>query len=214
MKTRIIVSLVAMTFLWSCSTSMKYTWTKENFEGKKFDKILVMTITNNLKSRTLFENTVVKYLGEEGVKATNSLSLFTPVEKYEDLSEEEIGKRIKEGGYDGVLITSLIDITTQDVQVNNMGSYYPMHYGYGYGYRSFIYSGYGHMYAPDYYREQKTYVLETRLYDVTETDVKEAIVWSGQSSLTDPSSSDSASKTYSNKLVNTLMKSGTIKVGE
>jgi len=189
---------------------MKYTWTKPEFEGKKFDKILVLTISKNLKSRTLFENTVVKYLKEEGINATNALSVFTPVENMENVTEEQIGARIKEGNYDAVLITTLIDVNTKDVQVNNT-SYYPMNYGYGYGYRGYIHSGYNHMYAPDYYRQQKTYVLETRLYDVSESDPKEAIVWSGQSELADPSGSDSASKKYSDTLVKTLIESGTVK---
>ncbi|MCK5730264.1 MAG: hypothetical protein KAH68_04280, partial [Draconibacterium sp.] len=181
------------------------------FVGKEFDKILVLTITKNLKSRTLFENTVVENLAEGGVNASSSLSVFTPVEKMEDLSEDEIEARIKKGNYDGVLVTTLVDINTQDVRANSTTSYYPMSYGHGYGYRSFIYSGYGHMYEPDYYREQKTYVLESRLYDVSESDPKEAVVWSGQSELVDPSGSDSASKTYSDILVKTLLESGTIK---
>ncbi|MDB4582699.1 hypothetical protein N9164_06075 [Draconibacterium sp.] len=212
MKTKIILSLLAMVFLWSCSTTMKYTWTKENFEGKKFDKILVLTITKNLKSRTLFENTVVQLLAEEGFNATNALNVFTPVEDMKKLTEEEIGNRIKGGGYDAILVTSLIDITSRDVRVNNTTPYYPYMYGgyYGYGYRSFIYSNYNYMYSIDSYREEKTYVLETRLYDVNETDNKEAIVWSGQSELVDPSGSESASKSYSGALVKTLMESGTI----
>ena len=212
MKTKIILSLLAMVFLWSCSTTMKYTWTKENFEGKKFDKILVLTITKNLKSRTLFENTVVQLLAEEGFNATNASNVFTPVEDMKKLTEEEIGNRIKGGGYDAILVTSLIDITSRDVRVNNTTPYYPYMYGgyYGYGYRSFIYSNYNYMYSIDSYREEKTYVLETRLYDVNETDNKEAIVWSGQSELVDPSGSESASKSYSGALVKTLMESGTI----
>jgi hypothetical protein len=48
------------------------------------------------------------------------------------------------------------------------------------------------------------------LYDVNETNQKEAVVWSGQSELVDPSGSESASNTYSKKLVKTLMESGTI----
>jgi len=190
---------------------MKYTWKKENFEGKEFNKILVLTISKNLKSRTLFENTVVKYFAEDGINATNSLSVFTPVENMEDLTEDEIEARIKKGNYDGLLVTTLVDINTQDVQVNSVMPYYPMSYGYGYGYRSFIYSGYGHMYQPDYYRQQKTYVLESRLYDVTKSDPKEGVVWSGQSELTDPSGSESASKNYSDTLVKTLIESGIIK---
>lgn len=212
MKSRIIVSLIALTFLWSCSTTMKYTWTKENFDGKSFDKVLVLTISKNLKSRTLFENTVVDLLKDEGINATNALNVFTPVEKLDELTEEEIGNRIKNGGYDAVLITSLVEVNTKDVRVDNY-NYYPYMYGgrYGYGYRSFIYYNYDFMYR-DQYRQEKTYVLETRLYDVNETDVKEAVVWSGQSELVDPSGSDSASKTYSKSLVKTLMESGTVKI--
>ncbi|WP_319500388.1 hypothetical protein [uncultured Draconibacterium sp.] len=211
MKTRIIVSLIALTFLWSCSTTMKYTWTKDNFEGKSFDKILVLAISKNLKSRTLFENTVVDLLKDEGINATNALNVFTPVEKLDELSEDEIGNRIKDGGYDAVLITSLVEVNTRDVQVNDY-SYYPYMYGgrYGYGYRSFIHYNYDFMYR-DQYRQEKTYVLETRLYDVNEPDVKEAVVWSGQSELVDPSGSESASNTYSKSLVKTLMESGTVK---
>lgn len=200
-----------MTLLWSCSTTMKYTWTKENFEGKSFDKVLVLTLSKNLKSRTLFENTVAELLTQEGITATNGLKVITPVEDVKKLTEEEIGKRIKDGEYDAVLITTLIDVNTRDVQVMN-NNYYPYMYGgrYGYGYNSFIYSSYNYMWN-DQYREEKTYVLETRLYDVNETNQKEAVVWSGQSELVDPSGSESASNTYSKKLVKTLMESGTIK---
>lgn len=212
MKKRILLSLVvATTLLWSCSTTMKYTWTKESFEGKSFDKVLVLTLSKNLKSRTLFENTVAELLVAEGITATNGLSVITPVEDVKKLTEAEIEKRIKDGGYDAVLITTLIDVNTRDVQVNNY-NYYPYMYGgrYGYGYNSYIYSSYNYMYN-DQYREEKTYVLETRLYDVNEANQKEAVVWSGQSELVDPSGSESASSTYSKKLVKTLMESGTIK---
>lgn len=210
MKTRIMLSLLAMTLLWSCSTTMKYTWTKDNYEGKKFDKVLVLTLSKNLKSRTLFENTVADLLKAEGINATNGINVITPVEDVKKLSEEEIEKRIVDGGYDAVLVTTLIDVNTRDVQVIN-NNYYPYMYGgyYGYGYRSFIYSNYNYMYNTQY-REEKTYVLETRLYDVNETNQKEAVVWSGQSELVDPSGSESASNTYSKKLVKTLMESGTI----
>lgn len=211
MKTKILLTLVLAAFLWSCSTTMKYTWTKDNFEGKSFEKVLVLTLSKNLKSRTLFENTVVELLAKEGITATNGLKVITPVEDVKRLTEEEIEKRIKEGGYDAVLVTSLIDVNTRDVMVNN-NNYYPYMYGgrYGYGYHSWIYSSYNYMWN-DQYREEKTYVLETRLYDVNELNQKEAVVWSGQSELVDPSGSESASKTYSNKLVKTLMESGTIK---
>jgi hypothetical protein len=210
MKAKLFISVIVMSLLWSCATTMQYTWKKDNFEGKKFNKILVLAISKNMKSRTLMENSVVDLLKENGINATNALGVFTPVEDLKDLTEEEIGKRITDGGYDGVLITSLLDTRTRDVQVNNM-NYYPYMYGgyYGYGYRGFIYSNYNYLYS-DQYRKEKTYVLETRLYDVNISDPKEAVVWSGQSELVDPSGAESVSQTYSKQLVKALVGSGTI----
>lgn len=212
MKIRIVLSLLAMVFLWSCSTTMKYTWTKENYEGKSFDKVLVLAISKNLKSRTLFENTAVELLKEEGINATNALGVFTPVEDMKELTQEEVEKRVKAGGYDAILVTSTIEVNTRDVRVNNY-NYYPYMYGgrYGYGYGSFIYYNYDYWWGMEQYREEKTFVVETRLYDVNESNPKEAIVWSGQSELVDPSGAESASKMYSNKLVKTLIESGAIK---
>jgi len=211
MKIKGLIIVMVSALLWSCATTMQSTWKKENFEGKSYEKVLVLTITRNLKSRTLFENTTVNLLEDKGINATNSLNVFTPVEDLSQLSEEQIEKRIKDGGYDAVLVTSLIDTRTRDVQVNNT-NYYPYMYGgyYGYGYRSFIYSNYNHLYS-DQYRQEKTYVLESRLYDVSISDPKEAIVWAGQSELVDPSGSEAASSKYSTQLVTALVESGVIK---
>lgn len=206
MKTRIIISLFAMTFLWSCATSMKYTWTKDDYQGKKFNKILVIVEAQTQEGRTAGENAIVERLNKEGITATNSLAVFPQMANNGTLSEDEIEARIKDGGYDGVLITSLIDVSTKEVQ--EMGtSYYP---AYGYRYGRHVRSGYMHMQEPDYYRQQKTFVLETQFFDVTTEATKKSVVWSGQSSLTDPSTDESASKTYSKTLVKTLIESGTI----
>lgn len=98
---------------------------------------------------------MAELLTAEGITATNGLNVITPVEDVKKLTEDEIGERIKSGGFDAVLVTTLIDINTRDVQVNNY-NYYPYMYGgrYGYGYRSYIYSSYNYMYN-DQYREEK-----------------------------------------------------------
>ncbi len=207
MKTRVIISLIAMTFLWSCATTMKYTWTKENYQGKKYNKILVVVMSVTQQGRMNGENSIVKHLAKEGIQATNSLQIFPPTENLDNLSEEEIGKRIIDGNYDGVLVTTLVDVNTKEV-LEGGGTYYqPV----AYGYRRTIRTGYVHMQEPEYYRQQKTYVFETQFYDVTEKAGKESVVWSGQSELTDPSSSESAADSYGKTLVKTLVESGIIK---
>lgn len=206
MKTKVILSIVVLLFLWSCATTMKYTWKKDSFEGKKFNNVLVMGITKNLEARSIFENTVVNLLKKEGINAVNSLSLFPPVVNIEDLDEEKIESKVRSGNYDAVLVSSLVNVNEQNVYEQGT-DYYPVHFRY----RRYIYSGYGNVYDPGYYHQEKNYVLETRLFDVAEASKEEAIVWSGQSSLTDPSSYESGSKEYAKVLVNSLLESGTIK---
>lgn len=208
MKTRIILSLVSMLFLWSCSTPMKYTWTKEDYEGRKFNRILVMVEAQSQQGRLNGENAIVEQLANSGITAMNSTQVFPPNENHGELSEDEIEARILAGGYDGVLITTLVDAQSREVREGGGTYYQPVHYRYG----RYARSGYVHMREPEYYREERTYVLETRLFDVADKATKESVVWSGQSELTDPSSAESAAKSYSKTLVKTLVESGKIKL--
>jgi hypothetical protein len=208
MKTRIIVSFIAMIFLWSCTSTMKYTWTKENYQGKKFNRILVIVEAQTQQGRMDGENAIVDVLAKKGITASNSLIVFPPNEKTESLSEDEIEARILASGYDGVMVTSLVDAKTRDVREGGGAYSQPVSYRYG----RHIRTGYGHMQEPEYYRQEKTFVLETRLFDVEDAATKESVVWSGQSELTDPSSAESAAKTYSKKLIKTLLESGTVKL--
>lgn len=51
-KLSISSSLVLLVFLMSCSTSMKYTWTKENYQGRTYKKVLVIAEGATYKART------------------------------------------------------------------------------------------------------------------------------------------------------------------
>lgn len=197
--------LLIIPLLVGCSSTMSSTWTQENYTGKKYDKILVLAIAKNMEARQTFEETVVEKLTEEGMTATTALRVFPPSSDFKKFTEEEIGNRIKAGGYDGLLVTYLVDVATRDV-ANNDTYYYPRGY---YGYRRYVYSGYA--YYDSGYREEKSYILETRLYDTTINDPEASIMWSGQSQVTDPSSYHSGAKTYAKKLLNTLLKDQIIK---
>lgn len=207
MKNLKFLSILTLTFLmFSCSSTMKNTWTKADFTGKKFNNILVVGATKNLESRKTFESTVVALLSENGITAKTSLDIFPPVKEVDELAEDKIIEKIKNGNYDAVLVASLVNVNTQDVRESGNyygGAYMPIRYGYG----RFIYSSYNFAYSPDYYRQQTTYVLESRLFDTSENSKEEALVWTGQSNVTDPSSYESASKNYAKKLVKSLLAS-------
>ena len=194
----------------SCSSTMKSTWTKDAFAGKDFDKILVVGATRNLSSRTAFENTVVQLLQEQGIGAENSINTFPQLERVEEMGEEAITKIVQDGGFDGVLVASLLDVNSREVLESYGGTAYPMGmYGrYGYGYGRYIYGGY--TYRSEYTREQKTYVIEARLFDAEAATREKALVWAGQSNLTDPSSFESGAKSFAKTTVRTLLKSGLV----
>lgn len=207
MKAKIFLGLVVVAFLWSCSSPMKYTWTKENYQGKAYNSILVMAESATQEGRMSVEDAIVKELAKQEISATNSLGLFPAGEDLDGLTEDEIELRIASGGYDGVLITSLVDAKTRDVREEGGSYYQPTYYRYG---RS-IRRGYVNMQAPDYYRQEKSYVLESQFFDVSKKVEKEAVVWSGQSTLTDPSSASSAASSYAKKLVKTLVENAVVK---
>ena len=207
MKIRIFYILFTVIFLGSCTSTMKYTWSKVDFEGKKFNKILVIVMSSTEQGRMTAEEIMVKDLAKQDIQATNSFTVFPPNENMESLTENEIENRILDGGYDGVLVTKLIDAKSREVREGGSTYYYqPMTYRY---HRS-IRMGYMNMYEPEYYRQALTYVIESQLFDVEAEATRESVVWSGQSEVTDPVSFESASEEYSRTLVKTLIKSGKI----
>jgi hypothetical protein len=208
MKIKIAFSVITLFFLMSCSSTMKYTWTKDDYQGRNYNKILVIAEASSQQGRVNVENAIVDALNKEGISANNSLIVFPPNQNNHDLSEEEIENRILEGGYDGVLVTSLVDAKSRDVREGGGTYYQPVAYRYG----RYVRRGYVHLQEPEYYRQEKTYVLETQFFDVANKATKESVVWSGQSELTDPSSAQSAAKSYSKKLVKTLLESGMIRL--
>jgi hypothetical protein len=207
MKTKFIVSLAVVALFWSCASTMSSTWKKSDYEGRTFEKILVVVEASSKQGRINSENAIVERMQKEGINATNSLSVFPLNENVQALSPEEIEDRILKGGYDGVLISSLADANSREVREG--GGTYAQPVTYRYGRR--IRTGYVHVQEPEYYRREMTYVLETQLYDTKDSANKESVVWAGQAEITDPSSMESAAKGYAKTLVKSLLDSGVIK---
>ncbi|WP_321369597.1 hypothetical protein [uncultured Draconibacterium sp.] len=204
---RTLIAVFVILVVTACSSTMQYTWQNDNYQGRTYEKILVVVEANSQSSRINAENVMVDRLQSEGINATNSLPVFKPGERIEELSEDEIENRILSGGYDGVLISLLVDANSREVREGGGTYMQPVTYRYGRRIRT----GYVHLQEPEYYRKETTFVLETQLYDTKDKATKQNVVWSGQSELTDPSSLDSAVKSYSKKLVKTLIESGIVK---
>lgn len=206
MKTNSIIMGLCMMLFLGCSSTMKYTWTKKGFSGKHFEKILIVALTDNQEARSTFENTMVKDLNEQGIIAENSLTLLPPFKNAEPPTETEIHEVILSQGFDGVIVTSLENVESQEVYQYDNNMYNPVYYRHG----RYIYSHYNYMNNSGYYKEEKSYVIESRLFNVSAPSKEEAVVWSGQSTITDPTSYYSASRQYAKRLVKTLIKNNII----
>lgn len=192
----------------SCSTTMKDTWVKPDYQARSFQKILVIGAFTTLEARNSFENTVVKELADQGIYAETSIELLPPVNKITEMSEEQIVKVVKDGNFDGVIVASLIDVSSKEVRETG-GTAIVGPYRYGYG--RYAYARYGYVYSADYYRQQNTYVVESSLFDATAPSKEESMIWTGQSGVTDPASIKIGAKEYGKKLVNTLIKTNILK---
>jgi len=206
-----LLSLIVFSIFTACAPKMTEVWTKEDYSGKEFNKILVIAITkNNNEVGQTFEDAVVVALKKKGINATNSLTVIPLESREEGLSEEQIQTNVKKGNYDGILISWLADVQSRKVSITGQDGY-QSEVG---NYRSYINNGYEFKYTPDNYREEKSYILETKLFEANITNAKEAAIWSGQSSITEPASFFEGSKDYASILVKTLTKTGVIKVGK
>jgi hypothetical protein len=79
-------------------------------------------------------------------------------------------------------------------------------YGYGgyYGYYNYYYP---QVYSPGYYSVDKTYYLETNMYDIA----SDKLVWSVQSEASNPTNLSDTFKSYSYMLIKHLQNEGLAK---
>lgn len=207
----LLVLLFSAIFLMSCGTSQEvisFWQNPENPLGKPYTNVFVMAITDDRAAQTVVESDIVAAAKSKGIKAVRSIDLLTPTLTKTTHSKEAIAAKIKESGCDGVFTVSLLDVKSDQRYVEGTTTYAGGAYAYSpyphYGYYGSYYSYYSYSYpvasTPGYYTTDKTYFIETNMYDA-ET---EKIRWSMQSTAYNPSSLNSFSKEYTHLLVQEL----------
>lgn len=104
---------------------------------------------------------------------------------------------------DGVITMALVDSKETDRYKPGETLYVPSYYRVG----KYIVRGYETYSSPGYYSTEKSYLIEAILYNVKGelSEGKETMVWTGQSSLLEPSSLENASKSFTKRMVNQLI---------
>ncbi|MXV51156.1 hypothetical protein GS399_09260 [Pedobacter sp. HMF7647] len=202
----LIISLVMSAC--SSTTSVTGSYKDPSFTAAtEFKKIFVAGLTSNVPARQKIETSMAEAITSRGFAAVKSLDVFTPDFQSSSGSKSDLVlQKIRETGSDGILTVALVNKETESRYVP--GSAYPVgaypYYGTFGGYWGNFY-GAG-MYDPGYYTTDKTYYVETNLYDAK----TEKIVWSAQSQTMNPSNIDDFLAGYKKALAKQLAKDGLI----
>jgi hypothetical protein len=192
------VAGLAMLAASACATTKWVnTWTEPAAAGlAPMKKVLVIGMSPDMANRRIFEDTLVTNFKNVKVEATPSYSVLPEGE----VSEDVLKAKVKEGGYDGVIITRLID---KDEKVEYVppsgtamyGGYGPYWHGYG--------GWYGATYSPGYLKNTTVVRVQTRLWS-TAGDAKP--VWTGVSEAVDPGKVSSWSNEQSYLVIQELQR--------
>ena len=181
MKIKVILATAVIALLTACAPSTKLvkTWSDPSLNGdtKPFKKVLVIAQLKDDSSRRIAEDKIVA-TSPNG----NFIASYSYLKPGQDDQKLVVDDLLKEG-IEGIILMRLTDIekTTDYVQ----GTSYYGGWGYGHGY----YGGYGWGYGggyygtPGYYEQNKTYYVETNIFDVKSNK----LLWSGTTSTLNPS---------------------------
>ncbi len=210
MKKKFLRTVLALSILFTLSlqqacgpTKMGSTWTKEAYQDRGYSKIAIIGIGKDLTARNTFEKDAVALLKEQGINAVEGILMFPPGGAEEIRTAEDYIKIIKENNLDGVITMALVDSKEADRYKPGETLYVPSYYRVG----EYIVRGYQTFNTPGYYTTEKSYLIEAVLYNV-KGDLhkgKETMVWTGQSTLLEPSSLKNASESFTKRMVNQLV---------
>ena len=206
--------LLMTTFIFAaCSSPKKSTgvWVnKEKIQGKSFSKIFIVVMTADPEARSTVENDIAAIATSRGHPVVKSIDVIeTDIKNPKVPTKDEVVAKIKETGCDGVFVAALLKKEeavgfTQGTTAYSIAPYQSYGGGTYTGYYTYWYPSVS---TPDYYSHEKTYVMQSNLYDVA----SEEIMWSVQSKVFSPETIKKFSQAYTSTLVKQLEKGNLIK---
>jgi len=173
------------------------TWSTTEDYDKKFTKIMVMGLANDISFRSDLESEVVLAARNFGIQANKSINTFPPElgKPFEDI--EKVKSRLRSSGFDGIVTVTLIDIKEERYIEPEM-NYEPLVY---YDrFRNYYYRTHALVYQPGYYSSNSKYFIETNFYELAGGK----LVWSGRSQVLEGAEVDGYLTVYSKALFKEL----------
>lgn len=212
MKTHmfIIIAVCGLLFA-SCGGTTRITGSWKNPEVAtpqlESSTMFIASLSRNIEVRTKLENALAEQAAQHNIRAVKSVDRFTPEFYKTTPTKEDLLGKIRESDAKVILTVSLINKESESRYVPGSRTYAP--YPSFRWYRGF-YAYYNYWYPlindPGYYVTDKTYFIETNLYDAA-TD---QLLWSAQSETVNPGSIDNFVRDYPKVLMAQMVKDGVL----
>lgn len=210
--TVIIAGLLIYVSGCSSVTDIEGTWKKPATVAKKYNKIVVLGLYNNVAKRSTVENAIVSEFRLNGINAVAGTNIL-PHElidtdkdgKVDQRNKDIIVEKLKKEGIDGAFVFKVEDVKESETYVPGT-SYYAPNSGY-YPFYNYYWSSYDMVYSPGYYTKTTNVIFVSNFYNVAQ----EQLIWSTQSKTLNPTSLSDFAKSYSKAVVEDFITSGVIK---
>lgn len=206
-----ITRLLLLALLCACSTPTQVTnfWKTNEPVNKTYHTVFVAALVNSVNAKASIENNVAAAAEAKGLKAIKSGDIFPPNFTREKApGREAMLQKLRELGCDAIYTVTLVKKESESRYVPGSGPYAPYPrfgwYGSFWGYYNYWSPM---MYNPGYYTTDKTYYMETNLYDAE----SEALLFSVQSATFNPAGVDDFSRSYTKAIVHELTAQGLLK---
>lgn len=203
----LILSLTLISCSGGASTDVSGSWKKPGYTGKKYNNLLVLALSDDEFKRNFVETALVKELKANKINSTSASSVidYNSLEmskgKLDTAKKQEIKAKLEAGGFDGVVVVSLLDIKEKTEYIPGQ-SYYQPSYAVGPGFYNYWYSTYNVINTPGY-TVNKTYVyIETRLFELSTEDM----VWATTTTTNDPKDLKEFAASFANATVTEMLK--------
>jgi hypothetical protein len=207
-----LIPLLIFLLLSACSPSTRITgsWVDPAARTRPVDNrsVFLASLTRNIELRTKLESSLAAAAATRNIKTVRSVDTFNP-EFYAQLpAKEQLLSKIQGTGVTSILTISLIKQESEQRYVRGTTTYMPYRtFGWYGGFYSYYNNMYANMYDPGYYVTDKTYFMESNLYDAK----TEKLIWSAQSQTVNPGSIDAFVKEYPKVLMAQMIKDGLLK---
>jgi hypothetical protein len=163
------------------STKLVASVLSPTYSGQRFQKVLVIGMSDNPAIRSDFEDAMANRLKSAGVHAVPGHNILLRP-KSAKMDPDYLKAQIKEHQIDAVLVTRLVSVKNETMYVPGQAYAVPYpYYNSFYGYYSHVYPV---VYTPGYLVEDKKVRVETSLYGTSTPEGE--FIWTGLSETFNP----------------------------